>query len=122
MSIRPHKKLKVWQDAVDFVPKTYTILKAFPEDEKFGLSPQIRRASTSISINIAEGAARSSKKDFARFLYISMGSISELDTLFEISLKLKYLSQEEYDSLNNDLNNLSAMLNGLIKKLKQDIS
>lgn len=122
MSIRPHKKLKVWQDAVDFVPKVYLILRSFPDDEKFGLTSQIRRASTSVSINIAEGAARSSKKDFTRFLYISMGSISELDTLFEISLKLKYLSTEDYESLIADLDKLSAMLNGLIKHLKKDIS
>ena len=122
MSIRPHKKLKVWQDAVSFVSIVYSILESYPEDEKFGLISQIKRASTSISINIAEGAARMSKKEFVRFLYISMGSISELDTLFEISLKLKYLSSNDYEKLIQELDKLSAMTNGLIKNLKKDIA
>lgn len=122
MSTRPHKSLKVWQQSLDFVPKVYEILQSFPEEEKFGLSSQIRRASTSVSINIAEGAVQSSKNKFMRFLYISMGSVSELDTLFEISLKLNYLSTQEYDTLMEELNTISAMLNGLIKTLKKQIT
>jgi len=121
MSIRPHKKLKVWQEAVEFVPEVYSVLHTFPDDEKFGLSSQIKRASTSISIHIAEGAARISKKEFIRFLYISMGSISEMDTLFEISLKLKYLSDDNYRTLIEKLDKLSAMTNGFIKSLKKDL-
>ena|SRR3990167_9051434 len=122
MSVRPHKTLKLWQEAIDFVPEIYAILKSYPDDEKFGLISQIKRASSSISINIAEGAARSSKKEFVRFLYYSMGSISELDTLFEISLKLGYLSLDNYTLLIEKLNKLSALANGLIISLKKDIT
>jgi len=122
MSIRPHKKLKVWQESVDFVSEIYPMLTSYPSEEKFGLISQIKRASTSVSINIAEGAARSSKKEFVRFLYYSMGSISELDTLFEISLNLNYLSAKNHKQLIEKLNKLSAMTNGLIKSLKKDIT
>ena len=120
--MRPHKKLKVWQDAVNFVSEIYPMLITYPSEEKFGLISQIKRASTSISVNIAEGAARSSKKEFIRFLYYSNGSISELDTLFEISLNLNYLSTENHKQLIEKLNKLSAMTNGLIKSLKKDIA
>ncbi|PCJ24407.1 MAG: four helix bundle protein [Flavobacteriales bacterium] len=120
--MRPHKKLNVWQEAINFVSDVYPILESYPLEEKIGLISQIKRASTSVPINIAEGAARSSKKEFVRFLYYSMGSISELDTLFEISLNLNYLSAENHKQLIEKLNKLSAMTNGLIKSLKKDIT
>lgn len=120
-SKRPHKNLLVWQKAIDFIPVIYDLSKQFPEEERFGLISQLQRASTSISINIAEGAARMSDKEFLRFAYISSGSISEVDSLLIIAHKLKYINEDEYLSVTNQLNEISALLGGLIKMLKQKI-
>ncbi|PCI98826.1 MAG: four helix bundle protein [Flavobacteriales bacterium] len=122
MSIRPHKNLKVWQEAIEFVPQVYKILISFSGEEKFGLISQIKRASTLTSVNIVEGAERSSKKEFVRFPYYSSGLISELDTLFEISLKLNYLSDSDYKNIIEKLNKRSAMTTGLINSLKKNIN
>ncbi len=122
MSIRPHKSLKVWQEAIEFVPQVYKIISSLPGEEKFGITSQIKRASRSIAVNLGQVAARSSKKEFVRFPYYSLGSISELDSLFEISLKLNYLSDSDYKNLIEKLNKPSAMTNGLINSLKKDIN
>ena len=73
-------KLKVWQKAHTFTINLYKITLAFPSEEKFGLTNQIRRASISIESNIAEGAGRNSSKDFSRFLNIAQGSVFEVRT------------------------------------------
>jgi four helix bundle protein len=117
-TIRPHKNLIVWQKAIDVVPFIYGISKKFPDEEKFGLTSQLQRAVISISINIAEGAARMSDKEFLRFAYISSGSLSEVDTLLIIAQKLNYINEDDYLLANEKLNELSALLNGLIKMLK----
>ncbi len=78
--MKSHNDLKVYQESMDLVIQVYKITNSFPESEKFGLTSQIRRASVSIPSNIAEGAARESKKEFKRFLYISLGSAAELET------------------------------------------
>ena len=79
--MKTHKDLDVWKKSIDFVVDIYQVIKRFPLDEKYALANQIKRAAVSISSNIAEGAARSSDKEFLRFLYYSMGSLSELETL-----------------------------------------
>jgi four helix bundle protein len=117
-TIRPHKNLIVWQKAIDVVPFIYGISKKFPDEEKFGLTSQLQRAVTSISINISEGAARMSDKEFLRFAYIASGSLSEVDTLLIIAQKLNYITDNDYLLANEKLNELSALLNGLIKMLK----
>jgi four helix bundle protein len=75
-----HKDLDVWKRSMDLVVKVYQITKLFPDTEKYGLSSQMRRAAVSIPSNIAEGAARKGDKEFIQFLYISIGSLSELET------------------------------------------
>jgi four helix bundle protein len=77
---RPHKKLDVWQLAMECTFDIYRITKTFPIDEKFGLTDQLRRASVSVPSNIAEGASRNTKKEFVNYLYIAQGSLSEIDT------------------------------------------
>lgn len=77
---KPHKKLDVWQAAMKFTLMVYKITIKFPEDEKFGLVYQMRRASVSIPCNIAEGAGRQGKREFKNFLSMAQGSLSELDT------------------------------------------
>ena len=87
-----------------------------PNDEKFSLTNQLRRAAISVPSNIAEGAARQSSKEFIRFLYISMGSLSELETQIIICENLNYLTNT--DHLQNSIVDLKKMTNGLITYLK----
>lgn len=85
-----HKELNVWKESVEMVTDIYNITKKFPKEEQFGLTNQIRRAAVSIPSNIAEGAARNSNKEFRQFLYIALGSLSELETQLIISNNLNF--------------------------------
>jgi len=115
---KPHKKLDVWTGAVDLVQLVYKITARFPVKEQFGLTSQIRRATVSIPSNIAEGAARQTRKEFIQFLHVSKGSLSELDTQLEIANRLEYLEQTEWEALNELLERVDKMLSGLIRHLK----
>lgn len=117
MEGKPHRNLYVWQKSVEFVLQIYKILKRFPVEERFGIISQMQRAAISIPSNIAEGAARRSRKEYLQFLYNARGSLSEIDTQLEISYKLNYLSKAEHTAFQNALDELSKMLNGLIVSL-----
>ncbi|MBL7889686.1 MAG: four helix bundle protein [Bacteroidia bacterium] len=119
--MRPHKNLLAWKDSIELVEAVYKLSNNFPESEKFGLTSQLQRAAISIPTNIAEGAARNTKKEFIQFLYISSGSLSEVDTLITIASNLKYLKNEELKMITQKMDKISSLLNGLIKKLKMDI-
>ena len=116
---RPHKKLDAWQKSIDLTVSIYELTKCLPDDEKFGLISQMRRASVSISCNIAEGAARNSKKEFKQFLYISLGSLSELDTLLVICEELKLLKSKSVEEITNKIVDLSKLISGLINYTKR---
>jgi four helix bundle protein len=117
-TIKTHRDLDVWKVSMDFVIDLYKITEAFPDTERFGLIMQIRRAGVSICSNIAEGAARFHSKEFVHFLYISLGSVSEVETQLEIALRLEYLkstyTQKEM------LDRIRRMLVGLIKHVTRD--
>jgi four helix bundle protein len=115
---KPHKKLDVWTNALDFAQQIYKITEQFPAREQFGIANQIRRATVSIPSNIAEGAARQTKKEFIQFLYIAKGSLSEVDTQMEIAKGLQYLSQSNWATLNGKLERIDRMLSGLIRSLR----
>ena len=115
-----HKDLEVWQKSIILVTKIYTETKQYPEDEKFGLTSQIRRCAVSIPSNVAEGAARNTQKDFTRFLHISLGSAAELQTQLLISLNLNYLDKNKYEQLLAEAETISKMLSGLIKSVKNN--
>lgn len=89
--MKSHKDLTVYVTSIDMVIDIYQLSQNFPDSEKFGLTSQIRRASVSIPSNISEGAARSSKKEFIRFLYIALGSVAEIETQLEIAYRLKFI-------------------------------
>ena len=89
---KSHVDLLVYQKSMDLVEEIYKISKTFPDDEKFGLINQMRRASVSIPSNIAEGAGRRSKKEFIQFLFIALGSLNELQTQLQIAQRLKYIA------------------------------
>ena len=114
MSEKPHRKLIVWQKAIDFVEKIYKVTEQFPADERFGLVSQMRRAAVSIASNIAEGAARQTRKETLQFFFMSRGSISELDTQLEIASRLQWTDAEQQCVLADALNELGRLMNGLI--------
>ena len=113
--MKTHKDLNVWQESIALVTLIYEKTKSFPKDELFSLTSQIRRCAVSIPSNISEGAARESNKEFIRFLYISQGSITELDTQLLIANNLNFLSKEDYINLDEKLVSIRKMLAGLIK-------
>ena len=96
--------------------------KAFPKDEIFGLVSQMRRAAISVPSNIAEGYARGTDREKLRFLRISSGSISEIETQLTLSLKLEYIGQETYDKLSNQMTSLWKQLNALISSIKKRLN
>ena len=115
--MKTHKDLNVWQKSIDFVTEIYKITKKFPKEETFGLQGQIRRAAVSIPSNISEGASRNSKKEFIQFLYIALGSASEMETQIIIANKIGYLL--DVDPLLDEICSIKKMLNGLISYLKK---
>ena len=113
---KSHKDLKVWQESMDFVILIYKVSEDFPKHEIYGLSSQIRRAAVSIPSNIAEGAGRKGENEFKQFLYIALGSLSEVETQLEISLRIGYINDIEI--INNSIYFIRNMLSNLIKSLK----
>ena len=94
---RPHKSLRVWQKAVDLVCTFFRMSAKLPKEQTYVLGAQIQRAAISVPSNIAEGMAKRSPKDRTRFLEISQGSLSELDTLVEIARKLEMIDERTYN-------------------------
>jgi len=115
---KPHKKLNAWSEAVDLAQHIYRVTERFPSNEQFGLTSQIGRAAVSIPSNIAEGAARQTKKEFLNFLHIAKGSLSELDTQLEIARRLKYLDQARWETFDERLERIDHMLSGLVRSLR----
>jgi four helix bundle protein len=113
-----YKKLEVWKDSVDLVTEVYKLCQKFPNDEKFGLSSQIKRCAISIPSNIAEGAGRSTKKDFANFLHFAIASSYELETQLIIALNLNFILLEDLESIQLKLTSIEKRLYSLIKSLQ----
>ena len=114
------KNLKVWQRSHALALDVYRITSCFPREEIYGLTSQIRGAATSISANIAEGCCRGSETDFARFLYIAMGSASELECHVLLARDLGFLSQADAKKLVDEIGETKRMISSLIKRLKAD--
>jgi four helix bundle protein len=113
--MKSHKDLTVYKTSIDLVVAVYTLTKNFPVEERFGLTSQLRRAVISIPSNIAEGAARNSKKEFIRFLHISLGSLAEVETQLEIAGKLKFIAE------NKELEEQSIYIRRMLLKLIQSL-
>ena len=103
---------------MDLAKDVYSLTKVFPEEESFGLTAQMRRAAVSVPSNIAEGAARSSPRDFIRFLYITLGSISELETQLLLSRELGFTDNRQMDK---SIDEIRKMLIGLMENLRKRI-
>lgn len=118
--MRTHHDLEVWKRSIDFVTSVYKLTEDYPKTEIYGLTNQIRRAVVSIPSNIAEGAARTSKKEFSHFLSISLGSLSEVETQLIISRNLNMLANEPFENLNSQLIEIRKMIIGLKKSLSDE--
>ena len=115
--MRDYKKYDVWKLSHQLTKEIYLISKNFPKEELFGLTSQIRRAAASIPTNIAEGCGRSSDKEFARFLEISIGSTNETEYQILLAFELHYIDEQNYEPLNYNLNLIRQKLIQLRKKL-----
>ena len=113
MKIYSFEKLEVWQESVVLVKLIYSITEAFPSDEKFGLSSQLRRASISISSNLAEGTSRKTQKDKAHFTTISFSSAMEVLNQLIISKDLGFINDNDYTLAREKIEKITNMLNAL---------
>lgn len=111
------EKLDVWQLSVDFADEVYEASKGFPKDELFALTNQIRRASVSISSNIAEGTLRGSVSDYARFVEIATGSLFEVVSQAFVAKRRGYLTQDRFQSIYTQAERIGRMLSGLRNSL-----
>ena len=112
---KPHKKLDTWKLAFELALRVYRSTERVPREERFGLTDQIRRAVVSIPSNIAEGAARKSKKEFSQFLHVARGSLSEMDTQLELARQLGYLDEADWKDLNEQMERVDMTLAGLLR-------
>jgi four helix bundle protein len=117
MKVKDYKDLKVWQKGIEIAEKIYSITDDFPKSELYGLAAQMRKASVSISSNIAEGFVRHHSKEYKQFLYISLGSCAELDTQVVIAHRRSYITKKSLEELAEDINYETRMLVSLINKL-----
>ena len=112
------RELLVWRRAQDLALDVYRTTESFPRDERFGLTAQMRRAAVSVSSNIAEGCGRQGDRELARFLHIARGSVRELECQLLLSCELGYLQQDAHAKLDAASQEISRMLNGLIRSFR----
>ncbi|MHB0945805.1 MAG: four helix bundle protein [Sedimentisphaerales bacterium] len=115
--IRNFRDLDVWQKGIEIVKDVYKAAESFPKQEIYGLTSQMQRCSVSIPSNIAEGFNRFHNKEYRQFLYIALGSCSELETQIEIAGHLKYIGENGKACLLEKIDHESRMLRNLIKKI-----
>ncbi len=119
-SIRSFHDLRIWSLGIEIVKETYQLTKKFPNEEKFGLTNQMRRAAVSIPSNIAEGHIRAHTKEFLQFLRIALGSCAELHTQAIIAKELNFFVVDELKNYLKKLDDEGKQIRGLIQKLSED--
>jgi len=115
--MKTHKDLFVWQESVDFVTDIYRETSTFPKREMYGIIQQLRKAAVSIRSNISEGAGRNGVKQFRHFLFIALGSNSEIEVQLIVAKNLGFLSQSVFEELSETNSRIGKMLTTLIKSL-----
>lgn len=118
--MRDFKQLKVWETAHRLTLAVYKLTGRFPRDELYGLTSQMRRASSSVPANIAEACGRGTKAEFAHFLQIAFGSATELEYHLLLSRDLEFLKGTDHDALANEVIEIKRMLSSFIQKLRAD--
>ena len=114
-----YENLDAWKEAVNLAVRTYQITRSFPKEEIFGMTSQLRRASVSISSNLAEGAGRGSKKEVKQFVHIASGSLNEVESLLHICSRLNLISMDSYKELQENVERLGRLIGGLLKYLNE---
>lgn len=117
--MKSYRDLIVWQKSMNLVTLIYKLVLELPENEKYGLTPQIKRSAISIPSNIAEGYGRNYRKDYSRFLQIARGSLFENQTQLEIAVNLNFIKVEDLEEIKELSIEVEKMLNSLIKKLEE---
>jgi len=117
-TMKCYRDLVVWREGIDLVTNIYALSRNFPGEEKYALCDQMQRAAVSIPANIAEGHARTSRKEFMQFLSISLGSLAELETHLTIANKLKYLALDRTENILGQTNLLGKRIRSLQKSLQ----
>jgi len=120
--MRNYRDLRVWDEAHHLTLAVYRVTAAFPKEERFGLTSQIRRASVSIAANLAEGCGRRSDGEMGRFVQIAMGSTAELSYHLLLSKDLGFVRKEEYGDLNAKVERVAKMLSALSGKLRSAVA
>lgn len=115
--LKTHKDLDAWKKAIELVEAVYGLTRTFPKTEMYGLTNQLRRAAVSVPSNIAEGAARSSTKEFVQFLHIALGSVSEVETQVIIAQRLDYV--DDVNSIEEQIEAVRRLILGLIRYLRR---
>ncbi len=118
MEVLSYRKLIVYQKSKELVKRTYQLLKKFPTDERYAMCDQLKRASVSITSNIAEGVNRFSVKDKVHFVEIAFGSLMEVSSQFELAEELGYISTEERLSIDELVKEVARLLSGLRNSYK----
>ena len=119
MGARNYRDLIAWQKAMDLAERVYLLTAEFPNDERFSLTSQLRRAVVSIASNIAEGQGRFTKADFRRFLSIAHGSVREVETQVLLARRLSYLSEEQLNLVLESSREVGRLILGLAKSLNE---
>src|ERR1035437_4755062 len=118
--MRDYTKIKAWMQAYDLTVVVYERTRSFPNEERYGLTSQLRRAAYSVPANIVEGSNRESKRDYLHFLYIARGSLAEAQYFIHLATRLHYLSETEAQDLLEQTKALFACLHGLIQAVERE--
>lgn len=116
------KNLRVWQKSHSLALRVYAVTATFPRSEIFGLTNQMRRAAVSVPANIAEGACRGGRREFARYLNVAVGSAGELEYHLLLASDLALLDRPQYAVLDEQATDVKRMLAGLIRKLRERVT
>lgn len=108
----------VYVETKKYIKAIYSLSRQFPKDEQFGITNQLRRAATSIALNLAEGSDRGSDKEFGRFIQMAIGSLNETVAIFDIALDNEFINKQNYDIMVKQAENIVKQLSGLRKSLK----
>lgn len=119
MGTRNYRDLLAWQKAMDLVESVYHVTQAFPREEVYGLTSQLRRAAISIASNIAEGQGRRSSRDFLRFLSIAYGSLREVETQILIAERLRYINASQRTTVIDQSSEVGRLVNGLMRTVEK---
>jgi four helix bundle protein len=122
VTAKRYSDLIVWQKAMNLVETVYKITKTFPKEETYGLSGQLRRAAVSVPSNIAEGHSRTGRREFAHYLSMAHGSLSEVETQVEIALRLGYITEQEREQVFQSSAEVGRIVVGLIRSLEKHVA